>query len=127
MDTKEWLYKPLKTKRLKMHLYTDQQIKERQWLEEAVSTVTKIEPKQWADLIHKEICFSIRKGRNSNEILNSLEAALDYMCVQTCSGGNNFEGWRDRKVYLSKKQQAIILKWIKFTLMLGGQFHEKAD
>ena len=105
-------------------LYTDEQIRERFCLQEAVSTVTKVEPKQWTDAIHKEIRFSIREGRNTDEILDSLEQALDFICIETCTGGNNVDGWNNRKVRLSKKQQAIILKWIKFALMIGGQFDE---
>ena len=105
-----------------MHLYTDQQLKERQWLEEAVATVTKVEPKQWTDAIHKEIRFSIREGRNTEQILDNLEIALNFICIETCTGGNNLDGWKNRKVRLSKKQQEIILKWIKFAFMIGGQF-----
>ena len=105
-----------------MPLLNDQQCRERLLLQQALQTVTKVEPLEWAAKIHGRLAFTIRQGYNVNQIVDDLENMLDMMHVDVCTGGNIMDGWQERKAYLSEKQRSIIIAWIDLALRIGGTF-----
>ena len=111
-----------------MPYITEQQNSERETLEAAISTVTKVDPRQFANLIHNSVVVRIHEqGLTVDETLEQMKDMLASYDIQHCAGGNNFDGWKDRKARLSPKQQATIHGMLTLMLRMGGTFSPYED
>ena len=97
---------------------TDQQIKERARLTEAVSLVTKVEPRMFASHIHNCLIACREHDLSVEDSIKDLELALRTMHVYTTTS-NKWGDWIDRKVKLTPKQQATLLAFLSFSLTAG--------
>ena len=108
---------------------SDEQLHEREILTLAVKTVTKTEPRRWADFIHRNVVTYQELGKDQETIVKWMRDELSYHKIEVCTGGNNFDGWKSRMVKLSTKQIETILSWLRVMLYSGGRFteYEKED
>lgn len=105
-----------------MPFVTDQQLDERKTLKKAIETVTKVEPTQWADVIHQRVLIYQDLKGTVDEMIESLDYFLKLHSIRTCTGGDNFHGWKDRSVELSENQRKKIVMMIELMLRTGGRF-----
>ena len=106
-----------------MPMLTNWQQYELSALQKALKTVTKVEPIQWSSKIYSKIRDYQEDQFCENVIMKYLKEYLQTASVTTCSG-NNVDGWRNKTVYLTEKQQETILAWIQFAIVIGGKFDE---
>ena len=105
-----------------MPFVTDKQLEERKVLKKVVETATKVEPTQWANEIHQRVLAYQILTKDVDEMVKSLDNHLKLHSVRTCTGGDNFHGWKDRTVELSEKQRKKIVTAIELMLRTGGRF-----
>ena len=111
-----------------MPFITDQQLEERAALEDAIRTVTKVEPRRFAQKIYEYIVtLKYEKDLDNNTILERLEHYMANLDVNASADGNRVDGWKMRYVRLSVKQQMKIHAWISFALKLGATFSPYAE
>ena len=107
-----------------MPFVTDKQLEERKILKKVVETATKVEPTQWANEIHQRILAYQTLTKDVDEMVKSLDNHLKLHSVRTCTGGDNFHGWKDRTVELSEPQRKKIVAAIELMLKTGGRFSD---
>ena len=108
-----------------MPFLTDQQLDERKTLKKVIETlVTKVEPTQWADAIHQRILIYQELNQSTDAMIANLGTFLSFHSIRTCTGGDNFHGWKDRTVELSKTQRKKIIAIVELMLRTGGRFSE---
>ena len=103
---------------------SQEQLHEREILALAVKTVTKTEPRRWADFIHRNVVQYQEMGKDQDTIVEWLRDQLSFHKIEVCTGGNNFDGWKSRMVKLSPKQIEAIISWVRVMLYSGGRFTE---
>ena len=105
-----------------MPFLKSKQIEERNILTQAISAVTRIEPRRWADFVHSTVVQYQETGCKPPVILKRLQTDLYHHRLEVCSGGNNSDGWKNQKVGLSTGQIKLIMSWINVMLSSGGRF-----
>ena len=105
-----------------MPFVTDKQLEERKILKKVVETVTKVEPMQWANEIHQRILAYQELEYDEDQMVEKLDTFLKLLSIKTCTGGDNFHGWKDRTVELSETQRKKIVTAIELMLKTGGRF-----
>ena len=105
-----------------MPFVTDKQLEERKLLKKVVETVTKVEPMQWANEIHQRVLAYQTLTKSVDEMVKSLDNHLKLHSIRTCTGGDNFHGWKERNVELTEKQRTKIVLAIELMLRTGGRF-----
>lgn len=106
-----------------MSSLSQEQLHEREILALAIKTVTKTEPRYWADFIHRNVAQYQEMGKDQDTIINWLRDELSYHKIVVITGGNNFS-WKNPTVKLSQKQIETIVSWIRVMLYSGGRFTE---
>ena len=109
-----------------MTIFTRQQGFERLWFQQVMETVTKVEPHQWAGEIHDVLLRLQKQHKDVNSIMDAFDQELHSMTVDTFTG-DNLEGWKLKKVYLTGKQKNLVLTWFDFAFRCGMRFSEAAD
>ena len=105
-----------------MPFLTDQQLDERKTLKKVIETVTKVEPRQWANEIHQRVLAYQELEYDEDQMVEKLDDFLKLLSIRTCTGGDNFHGWKDRTVELSDNQRKKIVMIIELMLRTGGRF-----
>ena len=74
--------------------------------------------------LHGQVVQYQEMGYNQEIIVNWMRDQLKYHKIETCTGGNNFDCWKNRMVKLSSKQIEAIVSWLRVMLYSGGRFTE---
>ena len=110
-----------------MTYITDQQNQERETLAVAISTVTKVEPREFANQIHHNVVVMMHEeGLTVDDTLERMEIVLHDIEIDALTG-NNLDGWKYRTVYLTAKQQKTIHSMLELMLRMGGTFSPYQD
>ena len=76
---------------------------------------------QLALQIHTIVAENRKAGHQLNEVLERLDNDLQTTPVTSVSG-NATDGWRSRKKFLTERQRAMVLSYVKSIYVFGGRF-----